>query len=449
MTDDVVYGHLLRIADWIRVSEQGEADAVPPKDVSNDMLAFPEERLPELEAVVSTPIFDQRGTLVATPGYHASARLWFHERPDFRLPAPVPEKPSEAETYAARQLLTEDLLQGFPFVKRSDLAHALAAVILPFARRLVSGCTPLHLLEAPSPGSGKGLLADAVAMVATGASCRTATITDNEEETKKEITSLLSTAPQVVLLDNVRDGLDSAQLAAAVTADPWLDRPFGQNVRMVELPNKAIWLVTANNPSLSLEMARRCIRVRIDAKTDRPWERPKSTFKHPKLREWVLENRPRLVHAALTLVRAWLVAGRPSGARTLGSFESWASVIGGILDVALVPGFLDDCEQLYEAADLDGADWRAFCAAWWERFQNLPVKPAELLKLALAKGLLNGVLGDKSERSQGIRLGKALQRMRDRQFADWRITAEGDTHAKGFHYRLVSAAPADSQASCG
>jgi hypothetical protein len=437
MIEDVIYGHLLRSADWVRVSDLGESDATPPKDVSSDMLAFPDERLPELEGVVSTPIFDADGNLIATPGYHAAARLWFHERADFRLASPVPERPTESEVFESRQLLVEELLHDFPFVKHSDVAHAVAAILLPFARRLVSGCSPLHLLEAPSPGSGKGLLADVVAMVATGASCKPTTITDNEEETKKEITSILSMAPPVVLLDNVRGGLDSAQLAAAVTADPWMDRPFRENQRMIELPNKATWLVTANNPSLSLEMARRCIRVRIDAKTDRPWERPVTTFKHPKLREWVREHRVRLVHAVLTLIRAWLVAGRPPGTRSLGSFESWAAVVGGILEVALIPGFLADLEELYESADGESADWRAFCAAWWERFQGDQVKPGELLKLAQAKGLLAAVLGDRGERSQATRLGKALQRMRDRQFAEWRIATVSDTHAKAALYCLV------------
>jgi putative DNA primase/helicase len=282
-------------------------------------------------------------------------------------------------------------------------------------------------------------------MVATGAACRTATITDNEEETKKEITSLLSTAPQVVLLDNVREGLDSAQLAAAVTADPWLDRPFGQNQRMIELPNKATWLVTANNPSLSLEMARRCIRIRIDAKTDRPWERPRSVFKHPDFKKWLSESRPQLVHAVLTLIRTWLAAGRPRGTRTLGSFESWAAVMGGILEVALIPGFLGDCEELYQAADVESAEWRAFCAVWWERFQGIAVKPAELLKLAQGKELLANVLGDKSERSQATRLGKALQRMRDRQFGEWRIVSEPDAHAKGTLLHLVRPSALESK----
>ena len=37
----------------------------------------------------------------------------------------------------------------------------IAALLLPFARRLVDGCTPLHIIEAPTAGSGKGVAREA------------------------------------------------------------------------------------------------------------------------------------------------------------------------------------------------------------------------------------------------------------------------------------------------
>ena len=55
--------------------------------------------------------------------------------------------------------------------------------------------------------------------------------------------------------------------------------------------------------------------------------------------------------AALTLIRAWIAAGRPKGKKTLGKFEGWAEVMGGILQVAGVPGFLDQLEAFRERDD--------------------------------------------------------------------------------------------------
>src|SRR6185503_8574201 len=255
----------------------------------------------------------------------------------------VPETPTAEDVRAARALLLDDLLVDFPFAAQSDRAHAVATLVLPFVRRMVSGCTPLHLIEAPTPGTGKGFLADVIAIVALGRPCDPTTITPDEDEARKKITSILARAQPLILLDNVKDGLDSAQLASALTAETWSDRLLGQT-KMIDLPNRATWLVTANNPHLSLEIARRCVRVRLDAKTDRPWER--KDFKHTPLRDWVRRNRARRVHAVLVLVRSWIAAGRRAGERVLGSFESWAAVVGGILAHAGIPGFLEDTEKL-------------------------------------------------------------------------------------------------------
>ena len=42
----------------------------------------------------------------------------------------------------------------------------LAALLLPFVRRMVHGPTPLHLIESPSPGTGKSLLAKVISKIA-------------------------------------------------------------------------------------------------------------------------------------------------------------------------------------------------------------------------------------------------------------------------------------------
>lgn len=433
MDEAGTYGYLARIADWVKVTEDAVLDVSPVKDVARDMLVYPHPELPPLEAVVSTPVFDRDGELVSAPGYHAGARLWYHRQEGFHV-APVPLQPTADDVAAARALLLDDLLVDFPFAAESDRAHALGALVLPFVRRMVAGCTPIHLVEAPTPGSGKGLLGDLVSIITVGRTCEPTTLTQDEDEARKKITSILAKAQPVILLDNIRTGLDSAQLASALTAETWSDRVLGQT-RMIDLPNRATWIVTANNPHLSLEIARRCVRIRLDAKTDRPWAR--TGFKHSPLRDWAKANRPGLVHALLVLVRAWLAAGRPPGKRVLGSFESWASVVGGILEHAGIPGFLHDTEQLYEAADAEGQEWREFVAAWWDKHRDHWVTASDLLELALARDLLGATIGDRTQRSQKIRLGKALSAARDRHFGSWRVLAGRNTDGNAAKYRLV------------
>jgi len=439
-----VYGLLARSADWVRVTDDAVVSVSPVRDVARDLLAYPDVALGPLDGVVCAPVFDASGTLISQAGYHAGARLWYHQASELALDQ-LPSAVTAGHAEAARRLLFDELLVDFPFVSESDRAHAVAAMLLPFVRRMVAGCTPIHLIEAPTPGSGKNLLGDAISLIATGHACEPTTVTSDEDETRKKVTALLAKAQPVILLDNVRVGIESAQLASALTAEVWSDRLLGQN-RMIDLPNHATWLVTANNPRLSLEIARRCIRIRMDPQTDRPWQRV--GFRHSPLRDWVRANRPALVHALLVLVQSWIAAERPRAGITLGSFESWADVVGGILVNAGIPGFLGNAEELYEAADAEGNEWREFVAAWWEAHQDHWVAAKDLLELALERDLLGSVIGDKSLRSQQIRLGLALAAARDRQFADWRLLMRHDAHSKRAAYRLARTGSPDDSAGC-
>jgi len=83
----------------------------------------------------------------------------------------------------------------------------------------------------------------------------------------------------------------------------------------------------------------------------------------------------------------------------LGSFERWSSVIGGILGIAGVPGFLANLDQLYEAADIEGQAWREFTAAWWQTFRDQPKKVSELNQFCEERELMLRLRGDGSARS--------------------------------------------------
>jgi hypothetical protein len=200
-------------------------------------------------------------------------------------------------------------------------------------------------------------------------------------------------------------------VAAALTAPYWEDRVLGKS-EMVRFPIRCVWIATGNNPQFSNEIARRMVRIRLDPHEDQPWLR--EGFRHPNLLAWVWQNRARLVAACLTLGRAWIAAGMPRHQKTIGSFEGWAEVMGGILDVAGVPGFLGNLREMYERADAEGAVWRVFVAQWWERFGTADVGAADLFELALQSELR---LARGDERAKRTSLGQGLVRMRDRIFA--------------------------------
>ena len=432
VTEILLQGHLSDIANWVVQTKDMEVPVHPPKDVVAVMVASPHPALPHLEAVASTPMFDQDGSLIAAPGYHREARLWMHRPSGFDM-EDIPPNPSAREIEKARSLLVDDLFVDFPFASDSERCHAIAALFPTFVRRMIDGPLPIHLIEAPTPGTGKSLLAEAISCVCVGYSADVTTFDKDENDTRKKITALLAGAPQIVLVDNLRKGLLSSQIAAAITANIWTDRLL-QTSQMIRLPNRAMWIATGNNPALSMENARRSVRIRLDAKMDRPGRR--RGFKHVPLHQWVLDHRPALVRAVLTIVRGWIAAGKPGTDQVLGSFESWSKVVGGILQWLGVPGFLSNAEELYELADTEGSEWREFVAAWWDRFGPRFVSGGDLLGLATEKDLLIGVIGDGGSRSQKIRLGRALGTMRDRQYDSLRIKLRRERTAKRWEYGL-------------
>jgi len=81
---------------------------------------------------------------------------------------------------------------------------------------------------------------------------------------------------------------------------------------------------------VSGDIGRRLVPIELDAGVERPELR--SVFKHRDLEAWVLRERRRLVVAALTILRAYVVAGRPTQKlSSFGSFEGWSDLVRSAL----------------------------------------------------------------------------------------------------------------------
>jgi len=435
VSEMALYDRLARTADWVKIGEDSVASVNPPKDVARVMAAVPDAKLPPLAALAEGPVFARDGSLIASPGYHREAALWLDLPEGFSI-GDIPDAPSTADISWARSLLVDDLFTDFPFVAPSDRAHAVAAVILPFVRRLIPGRTPIHLVEAPAEGSGKGYICHAVSIIASGQTQGARTLSHDDDEARKMITSELSTGRPIILLDNADDRklLSSPSLASVITADTWTDRQLGQS-RMLTMPNNAVWLLTGNNPKLSMELARRCVRIRIEPPEERPHLR--RSFKHDPFLDWVRENRADLVRAVLILVRHWIASGKPLSSHRLGSFERWAQIIGSILELSGIPGFLGNLEALYEAADVEGESWREFVSTWWDEHGEVPKKVSDLNALCESHDLMVAIRGDGSAKSQQTRLGHALLSKRDRVYGKLQIVRVGrNGHDKVTRYGL-------------
>jgi hypothetical protein len=130
----------------------------------------------------------------------------------------------------------------------------------------------------------------------------------------------------------------------------------------------------------------------------------------------------------------------------MGRFEEWSEIMGGIVTAAGIEGFLGNLDVLYATTDADGAMWSDFLAAWWDAYQDRPVRVAELVELCARGEFMARVLGDGSVKSQTTRLGNALQNARDRVFEGLRIEFAGrDSISKRPTYRAVEILPTEKK----
>ncbi|MDA1129149.1 MAG: hypothetical protein O2913_10685 [Chloroflexi bacterium] len=427
-------GILDRRADFMSETKDGPKPARPPKDVVADMMSAKDIPLPILSGIVEAPVFDASGRLSTDTGYQPETHLFLDLPEGQTLPA-ISEIPTLAEIDKARTIILCDLLGDFSFVGDADRAHAVGALLLPFVRPMINGFTPMHLVESPTPGSAKGLLVTVVSIPSIGRGPSVMTEGGSEEEWRKRITAKLLLAPQFILIDNIRFGLDSAALSAALTSEIWEDRVLGYS-RIAAIPVHCTWLATANNPSLSLEVARRTVPIRLDTGVEKPWEL--KGFRHPDLRNWAKEHQVDLQWATLTLIQAWIAQGMPKSKRILGSYERWSEVIGGILEVAGISGFLGNLDRVYAAANKETANWSEFFEIWWQEFQDRPVGVDLLFGLAKQHRQLLHIWGARTEHGARTRFGTAMAKMRDRVVGKYRSEgAQEDSHTKSQRYRLV------------
>lgn len=316
--------------------------------------------VPQLKQVTMCPLFDNDGHYHDRPGYVPETSSYYAPGPGLLLPQ-VPENPTSDEVQAALQLLREELLGDFLLTNpEGDMAALLGVMLTPMVTQLINGPRPLYVLDAPSAGSGKTKLARMVTGHAIGdAALPTAPTTS--EEWAKALVSQARKGRAVMIFDNVNDVVDSGTFAAAVTSYPaWEGRILGTSDN-IELASPAAWVITGNGMTMSAEMSRRSMIIRIE-----PHPRDFTAWRHKDLDRWAIHNRGNIQAALATLVRAWIVAGMPDGQAVLPSFEAWCRVIDGILRNAGVEGLMHGREEQVTEVDDETQQWAQFAFAFMQ-----------------------------------------------------------------------------------
>lgn len=330
----------------------------PPRDVVEAVMARGEwAHIRPLAGIAEWPCIRPDGTVLEQPGYDAATHLLYEPTIDVTVPM-VPTR-DEAKA-AVGELL--GLVADFPFTTAAHASAWLSGLLTLLARPAIDGPTPLLLIDASERGSGKTLLADAIGLIVSGRTLPRRTCPESQEEWKKSMLAIAIAADPIILIDNITRQLRSDALDAVLTGTSYRERVLGRNEELT-LDVRTLFIATANNASLSPDLVRRALHVRLEGDTERPESR--TGFTHPDLRGHILENRARYLLAALTILRGYYVAGCPDmKLKPMGSFEAWSRVVRNALVWAGQADPLDTQEALRETSDPEQEGLEALFTAW-------------------------------------------------------------------------------------
>jgi len=284
--------------------------------------------LPVLVGPIASPLMRLDGTLLSELGYDAETGLYL----DSDLgPVPVPKNPTLEDARVALAKLYAPFAE-FPWGNKTKEGHksvdfgvVASAIISAIQRRVIAAC-PIHGFTAPAPRSGKSLLSEASAIIATGKPAPASAVSNDKEEFRKALTAILIEGQLIVNLDNIEEPLESSELCKVITQAEYGDRLLGESKTLC-LPTNVLFTATGNSLTFRGDLAHRALLCKIDAEREDPERR---NFAIKDLKEHLLEHRAELVSAALTILRAFYIAKEPKFKEPLpvwGGFEQWSEFV--------------------------------------------------------------------------------------------------------------------------
>lgn len=396
---DWLVDHAGRVAEFYSVKTDRDDDGNvtstreiaedAPTYIANAIIAKHGSRnFRKLTAVTTAPTLRPDGSVFDEPGHDAATGLMYVTTEAY--PLAVPQSPTIDQALDALAKLWHPI-RLFPFADEVAVGVTLAAMLAACLRPALPTC-PATGFDAPAAGTGKTLLAKCIGALATGGDVAVLPPTNEEDECRKRLFAALRGGSKVLLWDNVREPLGNSVIDSFLTSSLFADRVLGVSEN-VELPNRALFLVSGNNLVLTGDTHRRILLARLDAQIETPFKRE---FEFDPLTE-VCNNRQTLVMAALTIVRAYIAAGRPKvAAGRIASFELWDDLVRQPLcwlrermmesgrDLADLPLFVDPADSIDRAAseNPETSKLAALLNAWIATFGTTPTSPAQAITKA-------------------------------------------------------------------
>ena len=303
--------------------KDGFSPTIPPDNVVSGVMSRGEyPGIRPIIGILEAPSIRPDGSVIQEPGYDLRTGYLYEPSGIF---TEVPDKPSQKDaTLALRELF--EVFADFPFAIEAGRSAAVAGLLTILARPAIDGAVPAFIVDASTRGTGKSLTTDVIGIIATGRATAKMSWPADDVELEKVLGAYAMRGSAVINFDNVVRAFGGGPLDRCLTAVDTVElRILGKS----EVPAvlwRAVVLATGNNVALTGDTSRRSLIIRLESLLEHPEDR--TDFKHMELVNWCRENRPRLVVAALTVLRAWFVAGKPDmGCKRWGSFEAWSGMV--------------------------------------------------------------------------------------------------------------------------
>ncbi|MBI2844858.1 MAG: toprim domain-containing protein [Armatimonadetes bacterium] len=398
---------------FINPNDGSERHVTTPKFIIDYLYAHPDLPFPVIDGITEIPVLRSDGTILDSPGYDEATKLYYHPPDDLELP-PIPDVPTDEDRREAAELLRE-VFCDMPFLSEADRTHTIALLLSPILRQLTR-TTPLALMNAHQPSNGKSLIGDAISLIITGRNANNATAPIESKEWESFLGALLFAGEPLVFFDNVKHTVSDAALEKVLTSKEVTNRVLGKSTALT-VTNRITFAMTGNNIQVGREIARRSYMINLDAGISNPEDRPVSSYRHPELREWIRENRGRIVWALFVIIRAWFADGQPTYELPhMGSFERWTRLVGNILTHAGFGGFLANRNKLRADADQESAQWEAFLSRWRELYGDEARSIADIAPDLTSDAHLGGVIPEdlsrciKGYETNNVRIGKVFKK---------------------------------------
>jgi hypothetical protein len=308
----------------------------------------------------------------------------------------------------------------------------LTSLLTVAGRYAFDGPAPWVLFEANTQASGKGLLTQILSVIVSGQMPPVMSCPREESELRKSILSVLVDGTRMQVLDEIHPGFGGKEWNAAITSVTYKGRILGSS-QTVEVPNDTVWFCTGNNVGLAADTTRRCLPIRLEPMEEHPEDR--TGFQIPDLLTYVRQHSAEFLRDALTILRAFHVAGRPaSGLKPWGSFEGWSALIrDAVYWVAKVD---PDCRQaLASVADLGRIVHADLVAELRAVFGTAPFTTGTVLEKAITYPSLHTALEaacpSKDGKLKAVSIGKRFASFRRRPVGGWMLDQSPVDDRKG------------------